>query len=67
MQARQTSALGQKGAKNFLEHYGEQLICVRYHYDQQRRKRFTTFEIIAEESGWSPPERPEIVGLRVDF
>jgi hypothetical protein len=24
MQTRRTSALGQKGAKNFFEHYGEQ-------------------------------------------
>jgi hypothetical protein len=38
MQARRTLALGQKGAKKFLEHYGEQLICVRYHYDERRRK-----------------------------
>lgn len=46
---------------------GKQLICVRYRYDDQRRKRFTTIEIIFEESDWSPPEKPEIVGLRVEF
>ena len=40
---------------------------VRYRYDEQRRKRFTTVEIIVEESGWSPPEKPEIVGLRIEF
>jgi hypothetical protein len=40
---------------------------VRYRYDEQRRKRFTTVEIIVEESGWFPPEKPEIVGLRVEF
>jgi hypothetical protein len=60
-------APGQKGAKSFLERYGEKLICVRYRYDEQRRNRFTTVEIIVEESGWSPPEKPEIVGLRVEF
>jgi hypothetical protein len=43
------------------------LVCARYRYDEQRRKRFTTIEIIVEESGWSPPEKPEIVGLRVEF
>lgn len=58
---------GQKGAKKFLERYGEQLVCVRYRYDDQRRKRFTTIEILIEESAWSPPEKPEIVGLRVEF
>ena len=36
MQTRRTLALGQKGAKKFLEHYSEQLICVRYRYDEQR-------------------------------
>ena len=67
MQARRTLAPGQKGTKKFLDRYGEHLICVRYRYDERRRKRFTTVEIIVEESGWSPPERPVIVGLRVDF
>jgi hypothetical protein len=67
MQTRRTSVLGQKGAKNFLDRYGEHLVCVRYRYDEQRRKRFTTVEIIVEESGWSPSEKPVIVGLRVDF
>jgi len=55
MQAQRISALSQKGAKDFFERYGEQLSCVRYSYDEQRRKRITTVEIIVEESGWSPP------------
>ena len=67
MQVRSTLIPGQKGTKKFLERYGEQLVCVRYRYDEQRRKRFTTIEIIVEESAWSPPEKPEIVGLRVEF
>jgi len=67
MQARRTLTPGQKGTKKFLERYGEQLVCVRYCYDEQRRKRFTTVEIIVEESGWSPPEKPAIVGLRVEL
>jgi hypothetical protein len=67
MQARWTPAPGQKSVRKFLDRYGEQLICVRYRYDQQQRRRFTTVEIIVEESRWSPPEKPEIVGLRVEF
>jgi hypothetical protein len=67
MQTRRASVLGQKGAKNLLDRYGERLVCIRYRFDERRRKRFTTVEIIVEESGWSPPERPVIVGLRVDF
>jgi hypothetical protein len=52
-QARQVLALGQKVSKKFIGHYGERLVCVRYPYDERRRKRFTTVEIIVKESGWS--------------
>ncbi len=67
MQARRTLAPGQKGTKKFLDRYGEHQVCVRYRYDEQRRTRGATVEIIVEESGCYPPERPVIVGLRVDF
>jgi hypothetical protein len=66
MQARRAFAPCQKGANKFLERYGQQLGCIRYRYDEQQCKRSTTVEIIVEESGWSPPEKPAIVGLRVD-
>lgn len=66
MQARRKLAPGRKGTKKFSDRYGDQFICVRYRYDEERRKRFTTVEIIVEESGWSPPSaNPVIVGLRV--
>ncbi len=54
MQARRTLVPGQKGTKKFLDHYGEKLICVRYRYDEQQRKRVTTVELIVEESAWTP-------------
>jgi len=63
MQARRTLASYLKGAKKFHERYDEQLVYVRYRYDEQRRKRFSAFEIIVEESRWSPPEKPEIVRM----
>lgn len=69
MQARRTLVPGQKGTKKFLDHYGEKLICVRYRYDEQQRKRVTTVELIVEESAWTPPAlpvvEPVVVGLRV--
>ena len=67
MQDRRTLTPGQKDTKKFLDRYREQLVCVRCRYDDQRRKRYTTIEIIVEESGWSPPEKTEIVGLQVEF
>ena len=57
---------GQKGTKKFLERYNEKLFCVRYRYDVEQRKRFTTVELIVEEASWSPPEKPTLVGLRVE-
>jgi hypothetical protein len=40
---------------------------VHYRSDERRRNRFTTVEIIVEEFGSSPPEKPVIAGLPVDF
>lgn len=69
MQARRTLSPGRKRIKKFLDRYGEQLCSVRYRYDEQRRKRFTTVELIVEESDWIPPitpvTEPILVGLRV--
>ncbi len=62
---------GQKGTKQLLAQYGDRLICVRYRYDAQQKKRFKTVEILVAERDWEPP-RPrfahdQIVGLRVAF
>jgi hypothetical protein len=62
---------GQKGTKQLLARYGDRLICVRYRYDAERKKRFKTVELLVEERNWQPP-RPrfahdQIVGLRVAF
>jgi hypothetical protein len=62
---------GQKGTKRLLAQYGDRLICVRYRYDTQRKKRFKTVELLVAECDWEP-RRPrfapdQIVGLRVAF
>jgi len=51
MQTRRTFALGQKGAKKFLENYGEQLVCVHYRYDQQRPNAAPLSKSSSNESG----------------
>jgi hypothetical protein len=62
---------GQKGTKQLLAVYGDRLICVRYRYDAQRKKRLKTVEILVAERDWEPsPPRfahDQIVGLRVAF
>lgn len=62
---------GQKGTKQLLAQYGDRLICVRYRYDAQRKKRMKTVELLVAERDWQPP-RPrfahdQMVGLRVAF
>ena len=46
---------GQKGTKQLLAQYGDRLICVRYRYDAQRKKRFKTVELVVAERDWEPP------------
>lgn len=62
---------GQRGTKRLLAEYGERLVCVRYRYDAERRKRFKTVELIVEEVDWEPPRRAPagetIVAVRVGY
>ena len=62
---------GQKGTKQLLTQYGDRLVCVRYRYDAQRKKRFKTVELIVAEREWEPPPprfaADVIVGVRVGF
>src|SRR2546428_10229890 len=59
---------GQKGTKQLLAQYGDRLICVRYRYDAQRKRRFKTLALLVAERDWRPPPPPfvhdPIVGVR---
>jgi hypothetical protein len=62
---------GQKGTKQLLAQYGNRLVCVRYRYDVQWKKRFKTVELIVAEHEREPPAPrftdDAIVGVRVGF
>jgi hypothetical protein len=62
---------GQKGTKQLLTQYGDRLVCVRYRYDAQRKKRFKTIELIVAEREWEPPPprfaADAIVGVHIGF
>jgi hypothetical protein len=62
---------GRSGTKKLVAEYGERLVCVRYRYDEKRKKRLKTVELIVEETDWEPPRPPfkddEIVGVELDF
>jgi hypothetical protein len=51
---RTTLRPGQKGTRELLKSYGDQLICVRYRYDKARGKRYKTVELIVDEQEWMP-------------
>lgn len=48
---------GAPGTKKMVAKYGERLICIRYRYDAQRRKKIKTVELIEDEHDWHPDER----------
>lgn len=61
---------GQKGSKRLVEQYGDKLLCVRYRYDELRRVRLKTVEIVVEERPWQPPFRfrdEDLAPLAVGF
>ena len=49
-------APGTKGTRKVVAEYGPRLVCVRYRYDETRRRRIKTAEIVLEEVPWTPPE-----------
>ena len=59
---------GQKGTKKLLAQYGSRLLCVRYRYDAERKRRYKTVELIVDEAAWEPPatKADEIVRVRVE-
>ena len=60
---------GRSGTKKLVALYGERLVCVRYRYDEKRKKRFKTVELIVEEIDWEPRSKlykdDEIVGVEI--
>ena len=62
---------GQRGTKKLCAEYGERHLYVRYRYDEKRRKRFKTVELVVDEVDWEPKDRKmwgdTVVGLRVDW
>jgi hypothetical protein len=44
-----------------LAEYGDKLVCVRYRYDVENKRRIKTVELVIEETPWEP--RPAKVPL----
>jgi hypothetical protein len=69
MRARSKLKPGQPGTRKLVEQYGDRLVCVRYRYDALKRRRYTTAELIVDESDWDPmpsaTARRERVAVRI--
>ncbi len=69
MKTRLTLKPGQRGTQKLVETYGDRLLCVRYRYDAERKRRVKTVEIIVDEVPWIPEigtiSRTALVGVRI--
>jgi hypothetical protein len=63
MSIRLTRKPGQKGTRQLQLVYGDKLVCVRYRYDEAKRKRSKTVELVVEEHEWMPDDT--LVRVRV--
>ena len=59
MRTRLTLFPGQNGTKRLVEQYGDRLLCVRYRYDAEKKRRYKTVELIVEEAVWEPQPTPD--------
>jgi len=68
---RRTVYPGDPGSKKWQNIYGDKLLCVRYKYDIQNKKRITTIELIADEQEWQPKPtyipKNKIVKLQINY
>ena len=54
MHVRTTLRPGDRGTRALVSEFGERLVCVRYRYDPENRKRYKTAELIVDERPWTP-------------
>jgi outer membrane lipoprotein-sorting protein len=64
-------AAGKPGTKKMVEQYGENLICVRYRYNAEKKVKFKTVEIIVDKGFWDLEEEKlkdaKQVEIKVDY
>ncbi len=65
MKARVKLKPGQKGTKKLTAQYGDALVCVRYRYDVEKRRKLKTVEIIVSENDCTPPKAKYQAGALV--
>ena len=61
---------GKPGTKKLIEQFGENLYCVRYRYDAEKKVKFKTAEIIIDRGFWDSVENlkdGKTVEIRIDY
>ena len=73
METRLTLRPGMPGTKKLVARLGERLVCVRYLYDPQTRRRLKTVELVVEAVEWEPRQRrprhraQDSIGVRIGY
>jgi hypothetical protein len=55
LRTRLTLKPGRPGTKRLVTQFGDRLVCVRYRYDDERKVRCKTVELIVDEIAWPVP------------
>ena len=62
---------GQPGTKKLLARYGDNLVCVRYRYYNEKMTMFKTIEIIIDRKPWQlaakKAHKDEVMSLRIAY
>lgn len=74
MEVIKTLQPGQHGTKRYQNQYGEQLVCVRYRQDENKKYRYTTVELLISKrpilGGYFPeisPHPNSLVWIKIPF
>jgi hypothetical protein len=67
MEVRKTLQPGEMGTKQFLNKYGDRLVCVRYRIDKQQQKRYTTIELVVDEKPYISQKPTVIVWVKIMY
>jgi len=73
METRLTLRPGMPGTKKLVARFGDRLVCVRYLYDPERRRRLKTVELVIEAVDWEPRNRRprrrphDLVGVQIGY
>jgi len=64
-------AAGRPGTGKWQKKYGDALVCVRYKYDLQNRRKIKTVELVVETEPWDPDKsrKPanKIVAVKIAY